>query len=121
MNTLNENGNKSSSKTESFSNSSEKVIAYISIVFSIMLLLCWKSGLPFLYFQFIRVAGMIVFALVAFQSYTKQKMYFAIVFFMSILIINPFFKVPLGRFNWNILDTIWAILLVINAGQSLKK
>jgi|JI6StandDraft_1071083.scaffolds.fasta_scaffold408338_2 hypothetical protein len=99
---------------------SEMIINVISIVFAIMLLYCWKSDLPYLYFQFIRVTGMIVFGLLAYQSYTMQKMNLAIVFFLSVLIINPFFKVPLGRFNWNVLDTVWAVLLLINAKHLLS-
>jgi hypothetical protein len=121
MNASNKNGNNTSSKVEVNSISSEKIIAIASIVFALMLLYCWKSDLPYVYFQFIRVAGMVVFGLVAYQSYTKQKMNLAIVFFLSVLIINPFFKVPLGRFNWNVLDTIWAVLLLINAREQLSK
>lgn len=96
------------------------ILVVISILFSLMLLYCWKSDLPYLYFQFIRVTGMIVFGLMAYQSYTTQKMNLAIVFFLSVLIINPFFKVPLGRFNWNVLDTVWAVLLLINAKHLLS-
>ncbi len=85
-----------------------------------MLLVCWLPDLPYLYFQFIRVIGMVVFGLLAYTNYERGNMPFAIIFGISLLIIQPFVKIPLGRFNWNILDTIWAVLIIVNSIQLLK-
>lgn len=54
---------------------------------------------------------MLIFGILAYYSKATNQPYFTIIFFISIFIINPFIKVSLGRFNWNILDTIWAIIL----------
>lgn len=98
----------------------ENNISILSLIYAIMLLICWHPDLPYLYFQLIRVIGMITFGLLAYLNYERGNMPFAIIFGISILIIQPFVKVPLGRFNWNILDTIWAVLLIINSIQFLK-
>lgn len=98
----------------------EIIISILSLVYAVMLLMCWNPNLPYLYFQLIRVIGIVVFALLAYTNYERENMSFAIIFGISLLIIQPFFKVPLGRFNWNILDTIWSVLIVVNVRQFLK-
>ncbi len=98
----------------------ETLISILSIAFAIMLLICWHPDLPYLYFQFIRVIGMITFGLLAYINHERGNMPFAIIFGISLLIIQPFLKIPLGRFNWNILDTIWAVLIIVNSIQFLK-
>lgn len=80
-----------------------------------MLLYCWNKNLSYLYFQMIRNLGMIIFALMAYINFERKNIAFVIIFGISVLIIQPFIKIPLGRFNWNILDTIWAVLLILNS------
>ncbi len=98
----------------------ETLISILSIVYAIMLLVCWLPDLPYLYFQLIRVIGMITFGLLAYINNERNNMPFAIIFGISILIIQPLIKIPLGRFNWNVLDTIWAVLIIVNSIQLLK-
>ena len=99
----------------------ETILLVISFAYSIMLLICWHPELPYSYFQFIRVAGMIVFALLSYDSYERRNIPFTIIFTISVLIIQPFLKVPLGRFYWNIVDTIWAVLILINVVYVFRK
>jgi len=44
-----------------------------------------------------------------------------IVWIVSGLLVQPFFKVALGRDIWNIVDGIWAVLLIVSALKELKK
>ncbi len=99
---------------------SNKLLSIVSIGYAIMLLICWHPDLPYVYFQFIRILGMITFGLLAYTNHERRNMPFAIIFWLSVLIIQPFIKIPLGRFNWNVLDTIWAVLIVVNSIQLLK-
>jgi hypothetical protein len=97
-----------------------KAISTLSLVYAFMLLICWYPKLPYLYFQFIRVIGLVVFGLLAYINHERNNMPFAIIFGVSLLIIQPFIKIPLGRFNWNVLDTIWAVLIIVNSIQLFK-
>ena len=88
-----------------------KVIA-IKITFVILLLVCLLD-MPYGYYQFVRFIGMIGFGLLAFENYQKNQTWF-VIWISSALLINPFFKIALGRDIWNIVDVIWAVLLILN-------
>ena len=96
----------------------------LSVILIVMFLLCWNHNLPYLYFQFLRVIAILIFAVCAFYDYENGNKYFAFIFIISIFIINPIFKIPLGRFYWNVLDTIWSLILIvriINLNFFIKK
>ena len=88
-----------------------KIIA-IKIIFIILLLVCLLD-MPYGYYQFVRFIGMIGFGLLAFENYQKNQTWF-VIWISSVLLINPFFKIALGRDIWNIVDVIWAVLLVVS-------
>ena len=88
-----------------------KTIA-INIILSILLLACLLD-MPYGYYQFVRFIGMIGFGLLAFENYQKNQTWF-VIWISSVLLINPFFKIALGRDIWNIVDVIWAVLLVVS-------
>jgi len=88
-----------------------KIIA-IKITFVILLLVCLLD-MPYGYYQFVRFIGMIGFGLLAFENYQKNQTWF-VIWISSALLINPFFKIALGRDMWNIMDVIWAVLVVIS-------
>lgn len=94
--------------------SNQKLLSIPIGILIIMFLISWNHSLPWLYFQFLRVYAMIIFGILAWYNNEKGLRPFAITFGLSLLTINPFIKVPMGRFYWNILDTIWAIILVVN-------
>ena len=87
--------------------------AIIKLITSILLLGCILK-MPYGYFQFIRLLGMTVFIWLAYIDSSKTNKYFLIIWVVSALLINPFIKVALGRSNWNIIDIVWAIILIIS-------
>ena len=89
----------------------KKTIA-IKIILSILFLVCLLD-MPYGYYQFVRFIGMIGFGLLAFENYQKNRTWF-VIWISSALLINPFFKIALGRDMWNIVDVIWAVLLVVS-------
>lgn len=89
----------------------KKTIA-IKIILSILFLVCLLD-MPYGYYQFVRFIGMIGFGLLAFENYQKNQTWF-VIWISSALLINPFFKIALGRDMWNIVDVIWAVLLVVS-------
>lgn len=86
----------------------EKVI---KIGLSILFILC-LTDMPYGYFQFVRFCGMIGFGILASiekEKGNKEMMYF---YGASAILINPIFKISLGRELWNVIDVIWAIILL---------
>ena len=87
-------------------------IKAIKIILSILFLICLLD-MPYGYYQFVRFIGMISFGLLAFENYQNNQTWF-VIWISSALLINPFFKLALGRDMWNIVDVIWAVLLIVS-------
>lgn len=85
----------------------------IKIGLAILLFSC-LANMPYSYFQFVRFLGMIGFGLLAFKEKEKSNDNFFIFWLLSAILINPIFKISLGRYIWNIVDLIWGITLVIS-------
>ena len=81
----------------------------LKIIIAILFLLCLLD-MPYGYFQLIRFCGMVGFTLLA---YNEKKRLLYIFWIASTILINPFFKIPLERTIWNIVDVIWAIILIL--------
>ena len=84
----------------------------IKIVLALLLLGC-LADMPYGYFQFVRFLGLIGFGWLAFQEKEKSNDGFFALWTISAILINPIFKISLGRNLWNILDVVWAIILVV--------
>ena len=91
----------------------------INFLLATLLLLClfnWNYG----FYQLVRFIGFVGFSVLAFNLKDKKDYWFYIWLF-SALLINPFFKVSLGRTIWNFIDVIWAVLLAINVFGYFKE
>ena len=77
----------------------------IKIVLALLLLGC-LADMPYGYFQFVRFLGLIGFGLLAFQEKEKGNDGFFLLWVVSAILINPIFKISLGRGLWNIVDVI---------------
>jgi hypothetical protein len=82
----------------------------IKIVLSILFLVCLLD-MPYGYFQLVRFLGMVGFAILAYNNYQKNQTLF-VIWLASAILINPIFKIALGRGLWNVVDIIWAIVLL---------
>ena len=54
---------------------------------------------------------MVGFAILAYGQYKKNDTWF-VIWLASAILINPIFKISLGKEIWNIVDIIWAVLLI---------
>ena len=70
------------------------------------------ADMPYGYFQLVRFLGMIGFSILAYFASTKKDNIFFVVWLASAILINPIVKISLGRSLWNVIDVIWAILLL---------
>jgi hypothetical protein len=51
----------------------------------------------------------------------KDNQGWMFVWIISALLVQPFFKAALGREIWNIVDVIWAVLLVVSIVMKNKE
>jgi hypothetical protein len=68
--------------------------------------------MPYGYFQLVRFIGMTGFILLAYLDKEKEDKAIMIIWICSAVLINPIFKIALGRTLWNITDIIWSIILL---------
>ncbi|WP_282031713.1 DUF6804 family protein [Winogradskyella eximia] len=92
----------------------KKIIVFIKIILSILFLSClldWNYG----YYELVRFLGMIGFGILAYRE--RKNKTWLIFFIASAILINPLFKIALGRLLWNVIDVIWAIILLGSIGD----
>lgn len=84
----------------------------IKVTLALVLILCLLE-MPYGYFQLVRFIGMVAFVYLGMQDEARQEVrYF---WFASAILINPIIKIPLGRDLWNVVDVIWAVILLCSA------
>lgn len=83
----------------------------LKISLAVLMILC-LIDMPYGYYQFVRFIGLIVFGILAFNEYQKDHYFMMCFYGASAILINPIFKITLGRTLWNILDIFWAIILL---------
>ncbi len=82
----------------------------IKIILSILFLIC-LFDMPYGYYQLVRFLGMIGFAYLGYTELKTNRNNWTIFYIVSAILINPIFKISLGRELWNIVDVIWAVIL----------
>jgi hypothetical protein len=85
----------------------------IKIFLSLLLFLC-LADMPYGYYQFVRFAGLVGFAILAYQAYEQGRQTEMIIYAGLALLFQPFFKIALGRQIWNIVDIVVGIALMIS-------
>ncbi|MBV6429846.1 MAG: hypothetical protein KIPDCIKN_04435 [Haliscomenobacter sp.] len=85
----------------------------IKIILAILFFLC-LADMPYGFYQFVRFAGLIGFAILAYQANEQGRQTEMIIFGGLALLFQPFFKIALGRQMWNIVDVIVGIGLLIS-------
>ena len=90
------------------------------IILSILFFLC-LANMPYGYYQFVRFAGLIGFAILAYQANQQGRQTEMIIYGGLALLFQPFFKIALGRQMWNIVDVVVGIGLVISIFMKPKK
>ena len=85
-----------------------KIIIKISLV---LLFLGCLFKMPYNYFEIVRFLGMVGFGVLGYKAYLKGDENFTVIWIASALLINPFFKIALGRTLWNIIDVIWVVII----------
>jgi hypothetical protein len=89
------------------------MLKIIKILLALLFFLCLLD-MPYGYYQFVRFAGLIGFAILAYQAHKQGKQTEMIIYGGLALLFQPFFKIALGRDIWNIVDVIVGIGLLFS-------
>ena len=83
----------------------------IKVCLAILSLVCLLD-MPYGYYQLYRFIAMASFIYLAYAEQGKKE--WMIIWIVSGLLVQPFFKVALGSEIWNIVDVVWAVLLIFS-------
>ena len=92
----------------------------IKIILAILFFLC-LADMPYGFYQFVRFAGLIGFAILAYKANQQGRQTEMIIYGGLALLFQPFFKIALGREIWNIVDVIVGIGLLISIFMKPKE
>ena len=92
----------------------------IKIVLAILFFLC-LADMPYGFYQFVRFAGLIGFAILAYQANQQVRQTEMIIYGGLALLFQPFFKVALGRQMWNVVDVVVGIGLLVSIFMKPKE
>ena len=70
--------------------------------------------MPYGFYQAVRFAGVIGFAILAYQANQQGRQTEMIIYGGLALLFQPFFKIALGRQMWNIIDVVVGLGLIIS-------
>ena len=84
----------------------------IKVVLSIFFFLCLLE-MPYGFYQVVRFAGLIGFAVLAYQANQQGRKTDTLIYGALALLFQPLIKISLGREIWNIVDVVVGIGLII--------
>lgn len=85
----------------------------IKIILTVLFLLCLLE-MPYGYYQLVRFAALIGFALLAYNSNEQGHKTEVIIYVCLAILFQPLVKIALGRQLWNIIDVVVGIGLIVS-------
>ena len=85
----------------------------VKIILAILFFIC-LTDLPYGYYQIVRFAALVGFALLAFQASERKSKTETIIFICLAILFQPLIKISLGREIWNVIDVIVGIGLLVS-------
>jgi hypothetical protein len=85
----------------------------IKIILALLFFTC-LADMPYGYYQLVRFAGLIGFAILALTASQQNRSVEMVIYIGLALLFQPFLKTTLGRDLWNIVDVIVGIGLLVS-------
>ena len=73
--------------------------------------------MPYGFYQLVRFAALIGFAMLAYSANQNHKQTEMIVYIVLAMLFQPFLKIAFGRQIWNIIDVVIGIALIVSIFQ----
>jgi hypothetical protein len=70
--------------------------------------------MPYGYYQLVRFAALVGFAILAYLSYEKGYKIEFVTYSALALLFQPLYKIALGRVLWNIVDVVVGVGLILS-------
>lgn len=93
---------------------------WIKIALATLFFLCLLD-MPYGFYQLVRFAGLVGFAILANQARQQNRQTEMIIYGGLAFLFQPFFKISLGREIWNIVDVVVGIGLLISIFKKPKE
>lgn len=91
----------------------------LKLVIAVLLILC-LFDMPYGFYQLVRFAAMVAFTYLSYDYFKHKKDGMGFLFAALAVLFQPFFKIALGRFIWNIADVAIAAFLFYLIIKNLK-
>ncbi len=85
----------------------------IKVILAVLFFLC-LADMPYGFYQFVRFAGLVGFAILAYDASKNNQMMTMIIYAALALLFQPFVKIALSRELWNVVDVVLGVLLIIS-------
>ena len=85
----------------------------IKVFLSVLFFLCLLD-MPYGYFEIVRFAALVGFALLAYNANEQGHKREVIIYVCLAILFQPLIKIALGRVVWNVVDVIVAIGLILS-------
>lgn len=93
---------------------------YLYLGLTVLLLLCLLH-LPYSFYTLVRFVAMVAFAYLAYLAAQAEQVDRAVVFAALALLFQPFFRIPLGRLVWNVVDVAVSGYLIYLSVKTYRK
>ena len=90
----------------------KKDLTFVVKIILVVILLSCLLPLPYGAFELIRFASLIGFGYLAYKYYKAHDEGKSLIFGALALLIQPFFKLSLGRGMWNIVDVVIVVFII---------
>ena len=89
------------------------MVTVIKIILTVLFFLCLLE-MPYGYYQLVRFAALIGFALLAYKANEQGHTAETIIYVCLGILFQPLIKIALGRQIWNIVDITVGIALIVS-------
>ncbi|MBL7824482.1 MAG: hypothetical protein JNK69_13825 [Saprospiraceae bacterium] len=96
------------------------MLSNIKLGLAILFFICLLD-MPYGYFQFVRIAALLVFSLLAYHASNNENKSEMILYIALAILFQPIIKIALGRTIWNIVDVIVGAWLVYQFMNEKRK
>ena len=85
----------------------------VKIILAILFFIC-LADLPYGFYQFVRFAALVGFAILAYHANEKENKTEMIIYICLAILFQPLLKISLGREIWNVVDVIVGLALLVS-------
>ncbi|MBS1750381.1 MAG: hypothetical protein JST63_10795 [Bacteroidetes bacterium] len=89
------------------------MLTLIKLILAVLFFVCLLD-MPYGYYQLVRFAALIGFAILAYTASEQGQKTEAIVYVSLAILFQPLIKIALGRQLWNVVDVVVGIGLLIS-------